>query len=362
MGIKCSPQGLKFGNSPTCLLPRLRKTAYFLAAGGFTSAMLFYAFWEVDFFQLGRLLAGSDFRYLAPFFVFLSGFYLFTAWRWKLILRPLGKYTLSQTIPAMMIGFAGNNIFPAHMGELARAMVFARRFGLSVSGVFASLVVERVLDVFAILFFYLLAIFLTDSFPDSIRLGAEVAASVAAAGCVAIVLFLSLPKKFLALYWRITAWAPDVLREKGATILQNTVVGMSALKSPGILLKIFCLSLAKWVLGGGMVWLALAAFETSISFSVTMIVIAVSALAVTVPSAPGYLGALQAAFVFALVPFGVPQEVALAASVFSVVAQWIPVTLLGGVCFAVVGIPLAQISRFGSDRGEMNPEPKAPGP
>ncbi|MCH8888325.1 MAG: flippase-like domain-containing protein [SAR324 cluster bacterium] len=326
----------------------LKKTAYILVAGASTTAALVYALWGVDFALLMRLLAGADFRVLAPFLGLLAGFYFLTGWRWNLLLRPLGRFTLTQSGPAMMIGFAGNNVFPAHLGEVARAIVFGRRYTLPVSSVLASLVGERILDVFAILFFYFLAVLVLDPFPESFRFGVEAAAAVTAAGCVGIVFFLRFPGTFLALYRRLAFWLPRGLREKGAGLLKNSMDGLAALKTPHILLALLVLSLAKWLVAGGMVWLALAAFDTSISFGVTMIVIAVSALAVTVPSAPGYVGAIQAAFVFALVPFGVPQEVALASSVFYLVSQWVPVTIFGGACFAATRLR----------RGELQQEPE----
>lgn len=303
-----------------------------------TAGALAYSLWGADFPLLGRLLAGADFRHLVPMIGCLFLFYLFTGLRWNLILRPLGRYTLFQSGPAMMIGFAGNNVLPAHLGELARVMVFSRRFGVSGSSVFATLVVERILDLFAILIFYLLAVLVIDPFPAAIRLGVGVSAGVVAALSVAILFILRFPKAFLNFYLRMAFMLPSGPRQKGAAMLENATHGMSALKTPGSLLFMVGLSFAKWASNGAMVWLALGAFNTTISFSISMIVIAVTALAVILPSAPGYVGAMQAAFVFALIPFGVSQETALAASVFFLVSQWLPVTLFGGVCFAATGM------------------------
>lgn len=92
-----------------------------------------------------------------------------------------------------------------------------------------------------------------------------------------------------------------------------------------------------------MVWLALQAFDTFIPMSVAIIVLTVISLAVTIPSAPGYVGAIQAAFVFALVPFGVKQEIAFAASVFFLVANWVPVTTIGALFFVFTGLRVADV-------------------
>ena len=74
----------------------------------------------------------------------------------------------------------------------------------------------------------------------------------------------------------------------------------------------------------------MAAMGVSIGPAVTIIVLTATVVAVTLPNAPGYIGALQAAFVFALLPFGISSESAFAGSVFFLVGNWVPVTSVGG--------------------------------
>lgn len=308
-----------------------------------TALMLLYALWGVDFPRLGRLLAGADYRLLLPFEGALVLFFAFTGLRWNLILRSQGRYSLRQSAPAMMIGFAGNNVLPAHLGELVRAVVFGRQFGVPATAVFMTLVVERLLDVLAILLFYFLAVLTIDPFPADIRLGAQVVGAVMAVACVGIVVFLRFPLAFVRVWERSSRWLPQAIQARGTALLHNAATGLATLKSPLLLAAMVGHSLLKWVSCGVMVWLALLAFGTHIPFSVSMIVIAVIALALTVPTAPGFVGTMQAAFVFALGPFGVPQESALAASVLYLVAQWLPVTAVGALCFAATGLRLREV-------------------
>jgi hypothetical protein len=65
-----------------------------------------------------------------------------------------------------------------------------------------------------------------------------------------------------------------------------------------------------------------------------MLTIGITAFAVALPSAPGFVGPMQAAFVFALAPFGIEQEAALAASVLFLLGHWIPVTAVGALFLA----------------------------
>ena len=102
-------------------------------------------------------------------------------------------------------------------------------------------------------------------------------------------------------------------------------------------------SLLQWLLIATNVWLAVWAFGFAIRPGVALIVLAVLSLAITVPSTPGYIGPVQAAFVFALVPFGVSNELAFAASVFYLVAYWIPVTVVGALFFVSTGLRVGEV-------------------
>ncbi|MBI4082816.1 MAG: flippase-like domain-containing protein [Candidatus Lambdaproteobacteria bacterium] len=315
----------------------MRKLTTLLATLLITGAALAYAFWDVDVLRLLALLASGDYLLVVPHTLFLIVFYAFTGVRWQAILRPLGRYSLAQVSPAMMIGFAGNNVLPARLGEVVRAVVFARQYRQSRSAVLATLLLERLLDVFAILVFYFAAVLTIDPFPESIRLGSNVVAAVVLSLCAAIALFLGYPAFFLALWDRWTRWLPVRLQTRGHAILQNIAGGLSSLKSVWLVLLMLGYSLVKWVCAGGMVWAALLAFGDRISLGIGMIVIATTALAVTLPTAPGFLGAFQAAYVFALVPFGISRENAIAASLFSMVAQWIPTTATGAAYLMLLG-------------------------
>lgn len=292
-----------------------------------------------------ELLSRGDYRLLPPFVALLVLYFVVTACNWTLLLRPLGRFSMRQVAPAMMIGFGGNNVLPAHLGELVRTVVFARQYRRSTGGVLASLVLERVLDVLAILVFYFTAVHAGGALPESIRDGAEIVALAMVPLCLGLFLFLRVPGPFLRLWAWGSAWLPRRWSERGTRLLRGIVHGLSALDSPLHVLLMMGLALLKWSLTGGMVWLALRAFHTPIAFGAAMIVVAVSALAVSLPSAPGYVGTLQAAFVFSLTPFGVAPEVAFASSVYYLVAQWVPVTAAGVVSFLLIGMRWRDLRR-----------------
>ena len=52
---------------------------------------------------------------------------------------------------AVLIGFAANNVLPAHLGEFVRVFVVNRKFRIPATTVLSTVVLERIFDVLAIL-------------------------------------------------------------------------------------------------------------------------------------------------------------------------------------------------------------------
>jgi uncharacterized protein (TIRG00374 family) len=296
-----------------------------------TALLLGLSLWNVDLNTLGEVLAGADYRFVAPFLVTLTLFFWIKAWRWALILEPLGRYSVLQVTPAMMIGFAANNVLPAHLGEIVRSAWFARRYRLRVSAVLVSQVLERILDVVAILLLYLLAVPWIDSPPPAIRFSIWLVAAAAALVAAVIYAMLAAPRRMFQIWHVLARPLPAWTQSRGETLLKDVLEALSSVRSPGRLLRLAANSLLQWSLMGACVWMSMAAMGVTIGPALTIIVLTATVVAVTLPNAPGYVGALQAAFVLALQPFGVSGENAFAASVFYLAGNWVPITALGAV-------------------------------
>ncbi len=295
-----------------------------------TALLLGYAMWKVDLEALGQVLAAADYRFALPFLVTLTLFFWIKAWRWTVILEPLGSYSVPQVAPAMMIGFAANNVLPAHLGEIVRSLWFARCYRQRVSAVLVSQVLERILDVMAILVLYLLAVPWIENPPQAIQFSVWLVAGVATAMAVVIYAMGASPQRVFRCWRTLSGKLPVSIRSRGEAFLSDVLRALSSVGSPARLALLVANSLLQWSLMGVCAWMSMAAVGITVGPAITIIVLSATVVAVTLPNAPGYVGALQAAFVFALQPFGVSSESAFAASMFYLVGNWIPVTAVGG--------------------------------
>src|SRR5688572_1897411 len=84
--------------------------------------------------------------------------YVLRAERWQYLLAPLGATRFSTVFRTTVIGFAASAVLPARAGEVIRPYLLARREGLKATAAFATIIVERILDLVAVLL--LMALFL----------------------------------------------------------------------------------------------------------------------------------------------------------------------------------------------------------
>ncbi len=143
--------------------PRL-KTLLALA-GSFVlgGGLLYLALRGVDFAAVGEALRTAAYGWLAPLLGVTLLAHLFRAWRWQLLLEALPEGALPEgALPeggeagprvslklafySVMIGYMVNYAAP-RLGEVARSANVASQTRLRFSGVFGTVVVERVLDV-----------------------------------------------------------------------------------------------------------------------------------------------------------------------------------------------------------------------
>jgi hypothetical protein len=298
---------------------------------------LWYTFRGVD---LGEVWA--DIRRARPVLFLLSsaaatGVFWIRAWRWKVLLDPVSPGTTFRSrFAAVTIGFMGNNLLPARVGEFARAYALSRMTTVPVVASFGSLVLERVLDgVFVIgLLFVAMAL---PGFPDFsggqftymwvVRsVGVTVLLVVAA---LAVLVFWP-AGTIRRLEWAAARLLPVRLARPVVDACEAFLAGVSALRRPRLMLQALAWSAVLWLFNAVGFWIGFAAFDLDLGYVAALFFQSVVALFVSVPSAPGFWGIFELAADVVLVGLWGQAEVrALAYAVGFHLAGFVPVTVLG---------------------------------
>jgi len=250
-------------------------------------------------------------------------------WRWHYLLRPVKRISLRNLFPVLVIGYMGNNVYPARAGEVIRAYVLKRKEDVNLSPSLATIVVERIFDGVVMLFFVFVALPLTP-LPAGFR-QTVVLASLAFFGLLAVFFAVAaMPQRAQAIYgWAIERCLPQGLQGKVRGVLDHFLEGLHCLRRPGDVLMIFVTSVVIWLTETVKYWFVMHGFGFSVPFYALMLMAAVVNLATTVPSAPGYVGTFDGPGIAVLVGFGVAAATAAGYTLVLHAALWFPITLLG---------------------------------
>ncbi|HUK64282.1 MAG TPA: lysylphosphatidylglycerol synthase transmembrane domain-containing protein, partial [Dongiaceae bacterium] len=242
--------------------------------------------------------------------------------------------SLDSLYSATMIGFMANNLLPLRLGEFVRAWALGRRENLSKTTVFATVVVERVVDMITLLGIFGIALLLHPiaSTTEAGRL-TNVGAGILMAVCVGSTLVLVAIERSPALMRRFTEWVagplPERFRRKAVAAITHFAEGLSLFRDLPRLLWVFVLSFAMFGCFALCLQISMWALGIDVPWYGGLVMLVITAIGIMVPAAPGYIGTMNAACVAGLKLFSVGPDRAAPFSWFYWAGQWIPVTLVG---------------------------------
>jgi uncharacterized protein (TIRG00374 family) len=230
-----------------------------------------------------------------------------------------------------------NMLLPAHLGDIARGIIIARRTGISNSAGIATVVAERILDVMANVSILLL-VWVTVRLPGfSLHLGArgwELGVGGMLGATVAIVLFLrsQTDRKILACLTR----AVDVCMPQGLMACARNMVGeirqgLQVFACWRKLATAMLLSLVLWGILGILNYLAMLALGVRLPLHAAFVALLAQTVGVSIPSSPGYVGTFHMATVVGLSLYGLDPEVALSVALL--------VHTMGFMFNVIMGVP-----------------------
>ncbi len=313
---------------------------------------LYLALRDVDAAQVVREIRRAD-----PFWLFLTAVMATAtiavrAWRWNPLLRPvLPRSSFRSRLAATFIRFGVNNVVPARVGEFAGAYSLSRMERISVSASFGSLVVERVLDALLVV----LLLFTSMSLPGFPAERLAGSAIVAGARTVLIGVLLLAIALLVAVIWphpavrfvdRIAASVlPHRLRRKVVDALHAFLEGVSSLRRPALLFQAVAGSFAVWGVSALSFYFALRAFDIDVPPLAASLFLQTSiALAVAIPSAPGFFGLFEGAARLGLVGlWQVDVNKAVGFAIGMHLVGFVPVTVIGLYYLWTLGLSLREV-------------------
>lgn len=303
-------------------------------------ALLWVAFRGVHVEDLARSLREVRLVFLLP--VLLSVFVRFwlTAMRWQVLLRPTKVIGMHRLFGVTMIGFMANNVLPARMGEFVRAYALGKAEGLPIPLAFATIVVERVFDGFTLLLFLVGGLLFLR--PQAWLLWSAVASFGLYLAVLATLIILR-GRRGAAWLNRLVAWLPAGLQGRVAAGLASFTLGLHVLGDSRAVAAVSALSLVIWLVNVAGVQAMFEAFSLPLPVHAAFLLLAVIAVALVLPSAPGYVGTFQVGTVAGLALFSVPEATALSLSLVFHAVNYVPITLVGLAYLSAMKLTLGEL-------------------
>ncbi|MEO6684798.1 MAG: lysylphosphatidylglycerol synthase transmembrane domain-containing protein [Dyadobacter sp.] len=227
----------------------MKSALRYIISLGLAGGLIWFVFKDIDLNDMLKRFAQADWRWIALSCVLLIFAHITRAWRWGMLMEPLGyKPKLLNSTVSVLTGYFANYIVP-RMGEVTRCGTLYRLEKIPVNLSFGTVVAERIFDVIIllgliglnfILEFDRLSSFFTDIFQSKIQGSGQPAAGpnifliigglIFLAGIIAVIVILrssSLREKLMQ----------NAIIQKIVAFLQGMLEGLLSvrkLKNPGL--------------------------------------------------------------------------------------------------------------------------------
>jgi uncharacterized membrane protein YbhN (UPF0104 family) len=265
------------------------------------------------------------------------------------------------------VGFAASSLLPARAGEVIRPYFLARRSHMSATGAFATVVLERLLDLVTVLALLGGYVALGRSGPvegqamafQAVK-WAGLTAAVGSVSALAVMFVLAKePARLAATLGRLERILPSRLAGLLARVAQKFAEGLAVVRRPQRLFVSLVLSVPLWLSIALGVWAAARAFRLMVPFTGSFLIIALLVVGVAVPT-PGAVGGFHAAFRYgATTFFGASEDAAVGAAIVLHAFSIVPSLALGLFFAAHEGLNLAGMRHI-ADQGNPGVDGVAP--
>lgn len=315
-----------------------------LALGLVLSAILIWlSVRTLDWDQAMRALAQANWLWFLPACALTLLAFWIRAVRWGWLLKSVKPIGAGSLFSATMIGFMANNLLPARIGELVRPWTLGTTEKVSRSSVLATVIVERVVDMFCVLVFLGVALLLHPA-PPVIRnagFGALLANLVL---LIALVAIERNPAHADRLARTCEQKLPRSIGPKVARLLRNFAGGLGVFRHGSGLFWVTAYSLLLFTVTALGLAACMAAFRLDVPWYAGIVMLVVTSFGIMVAPTPGYLGAIQYACVLGLSLFGVDRTTAFSFSLYYHLTQFLPITVVGLFYLGRQGLSLAQVA------------------
>jgi len=273
--------------------------------------------------------------------------------RWRYLLDPVGPTRFGPVLKATILGFAALALLPARAGDVIRPYLVARTEGLNAASVFATVVMERALDLIAVLTLLASFVWVFDGraiLPAGMLAPIQASATLAAGAVLVLMAVMwtlaTHPERIARLVARTDRVLPHRVAHALAALARTFSEGFAVAREPRDLAIAFVWSFPLWVSIALQAWLITRAFGILIPVSASFLIQAMLVIGVAVPT-PGAVGSFHEAYRIAVTTFfHAPNNAAVSAALVLHAVSFFTSLVPGVVIMARDGMSVAGLGRL----------------
>ena len=318
--------------------------------------------WNVDFQEVGRSLAGADLQMLILASLVALFAYWLRALRWRFILRPVGRVRLSSVVLTTAVGYAALSLLPARMGDLIRPLLLARREKIPASASLASILTERVFDLWSVVLFFLVFIIWPPHMSDLdeqaqhsldvLSLSGYVVGAGLLIGTLILLGLFRYQERFVELLTRPVGWIKSSWRQPAANFFNHFLDGLRVLQRPRDLIITTAASIFMWYVICWQVRITLLAFDVDLPLRAAYLIVTMAVIGLAIPTPGGVGGFHKATQVGMTLFFGIGLNEATGIAIAYHAICFVPITIIGLLCLPLLGVNLREVEPVGPEAAE----------
>jgi hypothetical protein len=346
-------------------------TISFIGGVAISVIELYFAFRNVPVADLFKYLASINYFWVLPAVMTAIISFVLRAIRWRIILESAKRISFWGAIHPMMIGFMINCVLPARLGEVARPVILQKREKVPFATGLATVVAERMFDIFLLLLLFILTAGVLKIDPDlnvafgkyqlnretlqavfdgMLKLGVVLIAGIVLFSIGKFREFIyamirSTPALFFFAGQRFKASYRKKVCEPVINILKNIAQGFTLVRYPKKIIICLVYSILIWGLQALSYYLfSLGSPGINLTYYEMTAVMVIICFFIALPSAPGFWGLWEAGGVFALSLFGVSAKDAAGFTLANHAIQVIPVIVAGFASAMILSVNIRQLT------------------
>ncbi len=300
---------------------------------------LYLTLQDVDFAAFIQAVATAQTAWLLPAFVVFMAGLATRALRWATL---MGESHFGVTFHAMNIGYMLNMVLPFRVGEIGRAVVIGQRTEVSTATALSSIVVERLLDLAAV-------VLLAFGFAQFIPMDPTLARAAAVSAGLVVVLIIAVgmaiwqSARFEGILARLLAHFPRINAQSWLQRYRDFCAGFKLINSTKRFIIVVFTTIGIWLAQLIVTYFVMAAFLPPHMDQAGLMLVAAN-LGGAAPSAPGGLGPVQFFARTALVaPFNIDPTQATAFVFVWSLSQQLALIILGVIGMVRIGLSFGQL-------------------